>query len=98
MPARDAAGGATGGQASAASAASAPHRPTSTQWEGQTGDALAARIGTPRVVVHESIASTMDAAHALAADGAPAGTVVLADRQTAGRGRGGASWISPAGS
>lgn len=39
----------------------------------------------------------MDAAHALAEQGAPAGTVVLTDRQIAGRGRGGRSWDSPPG-
>lgn len=36
----------------------------------------------------------MDAAHELASRGAPAGTVVLTDRQTAGRGRGGRTWSS----
>lgn len=36
----------------------------------------------------------MDAAHELAGQGAPAGTVVLTDRQTAGRGRGGRAWSS----
>ena len=39
----------------------------------------------------------MDAAHALAEQGAPAGTVILTDRQIAGRGRGGRSWSSPPG-
>lgn len=39
----------------------------------------------------------MDVAHARARLGAPAGTLVLADRQTAGRGRGGRSWASHAG-
>ena len=39
----------------------------------------------------------MDVAHALAEQGAPAGTLVLADEQTAGRGRQGRRWHSPAG-
>ena len=36
----------------------------------------------------------MDVAHDLASRGAPAGTVVLADAQTEGRGRSGHSWVS----
>ncbi len=40
------------------------------------------------------IASTNTAAMALAADGAAEGTVLLAEEQTAGRGRGGHSWES----
>jgi BirA family transcriptional regulator, biotin operon repressor / biotin---[acetyl-CoA-carboxylase] ligase len=36
----------------------------------------------------------MDVAHRLAADGAAAGTLVIANEQTAGRGRGGKSWRS----
>ncbi|HWL39419.1 MAG TPA: biotin--[acetyl-CoA-carboxylase] ligase [Gemmatimonadaceae bacterium] len=51
----------------------------------------------PRVELFESVASTMDVAHRLAGEGAPAGTVVLADRQTAGRGRAGKSWVSAQG-
>lgn len=39
----------------------------------------------------------MDVAHALGAAGAPAGTVVVADAQTAGRGRAGRAWASAAG-
>ena len=39
----------------------------------------------------------MDEARALAAVGAPHGTVVLAAQQAAGRGRGGRSWVSPPG-
>ena len=46
---------------------------------------------------YESIPSTMDVAAALAADGAPHGTVVAAREQTAGRGRRGSSWASPPG-
>jgi BirA family biotin operon repressor/biotin-[acetyl-CoA-carboxylase] ligase len=45
---------------------------------------------------HESLPSTMDAASALAMAGAPRGLVVGADRQTAGRGRRGRVWESPA--
>jgi BirA family biotin operon repressor/biotin-[acetyl-CoA-carboxylase] ligase len=55
------------------------------------------RLGVPRIAVYGTLASTMDVAHALAAEGAPAGTLVLADQQTAGRGRGGRSWQSEAG-
>lgn len=39
----------------------------------------------------------MDVAHALAAEGAPDGTVVIADAQTSGRGRGGKRWSSEPG-
>ena len=50
-------------------------------------------------VVHwlASTPSTMDVAAALVQQGAPAGTVVVADEQTAGRGRRGTSWASPPG-
>jgi BirA family biotin operon repressor/biotin-[acetyl-CoA-carboxylase] ligase len=41
--------------------------------------------------------STNDVAAALAADGAAEGTVVIADAQTAGRGRSGRRWFSPPG-
>ena len=45
-------------------------------------------------VIHERrmVTSTMDVAAALAAAGAPEGTVVVAERQTAGRGRSGRTW------
>lgn len=59
--------------------------------------ALADRLALPRVVVHERVTSTMDEAHALAAGGAPAGTLVIADAQTAGRGRQGRAWSSAPG-
>jgi BirA family biotin operon repressor/biotin-[acetyl-CoA-carboxylase] ligase len=45
----------------------------------------------------ETTLSTMDVAHQSAANGAPAGTLVIANEQTAGRGRGGKSWQSEPG-
>ncbi len=45
----------------------------------------------------DEVASTNDVALALADEGAPEGTVVLADRQTAGRGRFERAWASPPG-
>ncbi|HEX3973651.1 MAG TPA: biotin--[acetyl-CoA-carboxylase] ligase [Stellaceae bacterium] len=50
-----------------------------------------------RLVSHERIASTSDEAKSLAQQGEPAGTLVWARVQTAGRGRQGRVWISPAG-
>ena len=49
-------------------------------------------------MLYDEIGSTLDAAHQLAADGASSGTLVLADTQTAGRGRMGRSWTSQRGS
>lgn len=51
-------------------------------------------LGLSRLVHLPEVESTMDVAHELAAAGAPAGTVVLADAQTRGRGRGGHRWES----
>ncbi|MEO7997831.1 MAG: biotin--[acetyl-CoA-carboxylase] ligase [Gemmatimonadaceae bacterium] len=49
-------------------------------------------------VVHlASVTSTMDEAHARASLGAPAGTLIVADHQSAGRGRGGNVWESEVG-
>jgi BirA family biotin operon repressor/biotin-[acetyl-CoA-carboxylase] ligase len=50
-----------------------------------------------RVVFFAETASTNDDAKRLAREGAPAGSFVVADAQTAGRGRSGARWHSPAG-
>lgn len=65
-------------------------------WRGRSADAWAAAMGAAQVEIHDELPSTNDRAHALAADGAPAGTVVLARRQTAGRGQHGRSWASAA--
>lgn len=49
------------------------------------------------ILVHAETGSTNDDAKALAREGAAAGTLVVADAQTKGRGRSGASWHSPPG-
>ena len=66
-------------------------------WEAETAAALARLLDLPRVEVMTSVRSTMDVAHALGAEGAAPGTLVLADEQTAGRGRSGKAWRSPSG-
>ena len=45
----------------------------------------------------DSTTSTLDVAHRIAAEGAAPGTLVVANEQTAGRGRGGKSWRSSPG-
>jgi len=49
------------------------------------------------VVVYPRVGSTNDEAKRLAEDGAPEGTLVVADEQTAGRGRLQRTWWAPAG-
>ncbi len=50
-----------------------------------------------RIHYYEEVSTTQEVARELAAEGAASGTVVIAERQTAGRGRMGRSWHSPAG-
>ena len=59
--------------------------------------ALERELGLPRVEVFDEVGSTLDVAHERAAAGAPAGTLILADAQTAGRGRMGRAWSSEPG-
>lgn len=54
-------------------------------------------VGAWRVTCLEEVTSTNDVCRDLARQGAPAGTVVIAERQTAGRGRRGRRFFSPDG-
>ena len=56
----------------------------------------AARLGRPHLHLRET-GSTNERARALAAAGAPHGTLVTAGFQTAGRGRQGRTWVAPPG-
>jgi len=69
--------------------------------ETYTRDGIAERLGT-RVVGrhvrwHDTLASTNELAMQLAEIQVPEGTVVVAEEQTAGRGRRGRAWVSPRG-
>ena len=66
-------------------------------YDGRDAASIAQMLGVPRVIVFDSTASTMDDAHSAAAVEAPAGTIVIADRQSAGRGRNGRRWASESG-
>jgi BirA family transcriptional regulator, biotin operon repressor / biotin---[acetyl-CoA-carboxylase] ligase len=59
-------------------------------------EALADACGGVQVVALAECGSTMDVAHALAADGAGHGTVIVAEAQAAGRGRSGKQWHAAA--
>jgi BirA family biotin operon repressor/biotin-[acetyl-CoA-carboxylase] ligase len=66
-------------------------------FDGEAGDALAVRWDLPACVTLDRVSSTLDVVHEMAAAGAEAGLVVLADEQVAGRGRQGRAWLSPPG-
>ena len=68
-----------------------------TSYDGLDIEQLCRLTGAPGVSLHDTVASTQDIAHQLGAAGAPSGAIVLADAQTAGRGRAGRSWQSPPG-
>jgi len=50
-----------------------------------------------RLIAYETIGSTNDELKRLAREGADEGLVIIAERQTAGRGRRGRNWVSPPG-
>jgi BirA family biotin operon repressor/biotin-[acetyl-CoA-carboxylase] ligase len=56
---------------------------------------LQTRLIGQRIDYHPAIGSTNDEAKALAAGGAPDGTLVITDEQTAGKGRMGRRWLAP---
>ncbi len=61
-------------------------------------DGLCTRFVGQRIVYRTVVPSTNTLAVELAKQGAPEGTLVLAEEQTAGRGRLGRSWLAPRGS
>ena len=67
------------------------------RYDGHSAAELEALLGVSRAEVHASVTSTLDIANDVAPS-APAGTLILADEQTAGRGTHGRRWTSPAGS
>jgi BirA family biotin operon repressor/biotin-[acetyl-CoA-carboxylase] ligase len=67
------------------------------RFEDASAEELERVLDLPRVELLESTTSTLDIAHLIAAEGAPAGTLVIANEQTAGRGRGRKSWQSSPG-
>jgi len=58
---------------------------------------LRTRFVGRQLIYYSSIGSTMDLGRQEAARGTPEGTLVLAEEQTAGRGRFGRQWVSPVG-
>ena len=64
--------------------------------DGLTAHELARHLALPRVELFASVGSTLDVAHRIAPD-APSGTLIVADGQTAGRGRHGRRWSSAPG-
>lgn len=65
--------------------------------DGFPAAALARRWHVPHCRLLSLAGSALDVAHDLGAAGAPAGSVVVVEEQTAGRGRDGRSWSSPPG-
>jgi BirA family biotin operon repressor/biotin-[acetyl-CoA-carboxylase] ligase len=67
------------------------------RWDTAVLPVATRRVGRP-LWHYETVASTMPLAHELAAAGATDGTALVAEEQTAGRGRRGRAWAAPKGS
>ncbi|MEJ2678261.1 MAG: biotin--[acetyl-CoA-carboxylase] ligase [Gemmatimonadota bacterium] len=72
--------------------------PAAGEWWGRAPEAWRDRWSVPELHLFRSIGSTNDFAAERADAGAPAGTLVLAEHQSAGRGRRGRTWLAPPGS
>ena len=66
------------------------------RYDGHSAVELETLLGVPHVEAFASVTSTLDVAHRIA-ESVPAGTLLLADEQTAGRGTQGRRWVSRAG-
>lgn len=67
------------------------------RWDGHAVEVLRHRWSVPLLEAYRSIGSTNDRARAIAADGGEVWSTVVADEQTAGRGRRGTTWVSQPG-
>ena len=63
-------------------------------WEGRAVEAWRIAWSVPELRIHDEVSSTNDVARALAAAGAAAFTVIIADAQSAGRGQHGRIWTA----
>ena len=66
-------------------------------YDNISAEALTELLGIADVLLFDRVASTLDVAHEYAASHGVSETLILADTQTAGRGRNGHRWSSPAG-
>jgi BirA family biotin operon repressor/biotin-[acetyl-CoA-carboxylase] ligase len=69
-----------------------------THWEGEPVEVWRALWGIPALEIYDLLGSTNDVAKDPVQGGRPHWSVILAEAQGQGRGRGGKSWYSPAGS
>jgi BirA family biotin operon repressor/biotin-[acetyl-CoA-carboxylase] ligase len=67
------------------------------RWEGQSIEHWRSLWQIPELHILEITPSTNDDVRLLAAGGSPSGTVVIAERQSAGRGQKGRAWFGTAG-